>query len=350
MTAATQTGRQNAIGFLRLLAASLVIIGHSFGLGEFGPDPLASATNNQVAIGRLPVDVFFVLSGYLVTASFLRVGVWRYVSHRTLRIYPAYLACLLLTVMVVAPSANGVVWAIGNAPLIFDANTDLAGTFPANPVPGSVNAALWTLPWEVRAYVIVGVLGVLGLLRRWWVVAILTGGAWVLMAVLIFTNPGTATGPAITSGFRLLTFFGFGSLLYLRPIRYDGRIFALASVTIVAITMAGVLWVPFSGGLFYALCPPLVAYGVLYLGFRLPLTRVNNSSDISYGLYLYGTLVLNLLTAAGLNTVWPIYVGLTFAIAGALAIFSWVLVEHPTLQLKELPHRRAWPIRRSVQG
>lgn len=61
---------KNNFGPLRLMAALLVIIGHSFSYGGYGTDPLIGLTNNQVAIGRFPVDIFYVISGYLICQSY----------------------------------------------------------------------------------------------------------------------------------------------------------------------------------------------------------------------------------------------------------------------------------------
>ena len=41
--------------------------------------------------GWLGVQIFFVISGYLIIQSVLRHSAWDYLKHRVLRIYPAYL-------------------------------------------------------------------------------------------------------------------------------------------------------------------------------------------------------------------------------------------------------------------
>lgn len=66
--------RSNSIGAIRLFAAILVVVGHAFPYGLYGQDPLIGLTGNQVATGRLPVDIFFVLSGFLLANSYLRSG------------------------------------------------------------------------------------------------------------------------------------------------------------------------------------------------------------------------------------------------------------------------------------
>ena len=93
---------------LRFLAAMYVFVFHmqlQFGL-SFLPGPLA----NVISQGALGVNVFFVLSGFILTYTYLkdfsgaeRPG-WRYYRHfllrRAARIYPAYLVGFLCCVLI----------------------------------------------------------------------------------------------------------------------------------------------------------------------------------------------------------------------------------------------------------
>lgn len=64
-------GRDNNFNLLRLLAASLMLITHSFALsiGHGEAEPLRASLGTTW--GAIAVDVFFVTSGFLVTASSL---------------------------------------------------------------------------------------------------------------------------------------------------------------------------------------------------------------------------------------------------------------------------------------
>ena len=83
-------GRDNNIQLIRLLAAAAVMLFHSYVFtGNIGEDPLfrATGTTNFSVIG---VECFFVLSGFLVTRSWLtRPGLAAFAAARALRIYPA---------------------------------------------------------------------------------------------------------------------------------------------------------------------------------------------------------------------------------------------------------------------
>ena len=58
---------------------------------------LARATQVKFA-GAIAVDVFFVVSGFLIAASLQRNSVRGYLGSRALRILPALVACVLLSV------------------------------------------------------------------------------------------------------------------------------------------------------------------------------------------------------------------------------------------------------------
>jgi len=99
----------NNIGCLRLVLASLVIFAHSPEIidGDKHREPLTSVFHT-ISFGALAVDFFFILSGFLITASyFSSVNVWSYLWKRVLRIYPAFIAASLVCILVVGPLAGG---------------------------------------------------------------------------------------------------------------------------------------------------------------------------------------------------------------------------------------------------
>ncbi|ORX02188.1 hypothetical protein AWC29_20250 [Mycobacterium triplex] len=329
-----------------------MIVGHSIPFGGFGSsDPLMKLTHNQVATGRFPVDIFFVLSGFLIAASFERTADWRvYAWHRFLRIYPAYWVCIAVTGFVLAPIfGSGVdpTYVGFNAPLITGIIDTIPGMFTNNPYP-SVNGALWTLPWELRAYLLLGVLGVLGAFKRGWLVVAVFVACWAEFAVEIFSHPGLQTSVAVTSGMRLFTFFFAGTLFYIyrTSIPVKGQLFALSLAVIVAATIVGTFTPAYSGGVFYAVAPIPLAYATLYLGMRLRITKVNAVNDRSYGIYIYGTLMLNVSVCLGLHRVfgdgtgfwnWLTYLLLTYLATYVVASLSWFLIEKPAMSYKNRP-------------
>lgn len=68
----TVSHRVNNFDFLRFVAASLVIISHSSALTGNGAEPFALLTKGQETFGGLAVGVFFIISGYLICASYIK--------------------------------------------------------------------------------------------------------------------------------------------------------------------------------------------------------------------------------------------------------------------------------------
>ncbi|MGH6832516.1 MAG: acyltransferase family protein [Methyloceanibacter sp.] len=69
--AALLHGRDNNFNLIRFVAASAVLVDHCFAL--VAPEQAAGALIDfeRLEIGRLAVDVFFIISGFLVTRSVL---------------------------------------------------------------------------------------------------------------------------------------------------------------------------------------------------------------------------------------------------------------------------------------
>src|SRR5690349_10790607 len=106
VAAVARNRRENNFDMLRLVAALSVILSHGFLIaqGTEKNDPLNLLTGNQCMLGLTGVFVFFAVSGFLVTQSFEQTrSPLRYLAKRVLRIFPAYLVCLLLTAFVLGP-------------------------------------------------------------------------------------------------------------------------------------------------------------------------------------------------------------------------------------------------------
>ena len=92
-------GRDNNFNLIRIVAALVVLITHSFALaaGTSAAEPFQKSLG--MTTGSIAVDAFFITSGFLVTASLSkRRSVLDFVVARALRIFPALLVMLLLTV------------------------------------------------------------------------------------------------------------------------------------------------------------------------------------------------------------------------------------------------------------
>lgn len=335
--------RRNSVDLLRLTFAGLVATAHGVVL-HTGTQPQWGRST----LGAFGVDAFFVLSGFLVTRSYLQsASVARFAWHRFLRIMPGFWVCLLVVAFVGAPVAallrglapavaftgepSALRYVLGNAGLLVT-QYDIAGILSANPRPMSFNGALWTLAFEAACYLIVAVLGVAGVLaRRRFVVVAAVGTLAVLTALQELGVPVPVNDRIL----RLLFVFLLGAAAYL----YADRIpmhwgLAAAAAVVFLISVAS-----FQNYRVLGAAP--LAYVLLWFGacFRWPWSM---RTDLSYGLYIYHWPLFQILFLTGVGTLWTLLfvpIGLTLALG--VAWLSWRLVEEPALRHKRsaLPDR-----------
>lgn len=144
---------------MRLLLASTVAVVHAGAIAD-GHQPRLGDTE----VGALAVDAFFVLSGFLVTRSYLRLsGVGRYLWHRALRILPAFWVCLAVTTVALAPllahlegrepasvfsGPHPAYRYLTDNALLPMRDFGVAGLPTGTATPGVINGSLWTLLYE----------------------------------------------------------------------------------------------------------------------------------------------------------------------------------------------------------
>jgi peptidoglycan/LPS O-acetylase OafA/YrhL len=133
----------------------------------------------------------------------------------------------------------------------------------------------------------------------------------------------------------MLAFFAIGMVLY--KLR-DTRIF---SGWVALLALAGlVVSVPLRQ--FIPLFPLFGGYLAIYLALdrRLPALPVTRYGDLSYGLYIYGWPIEEVVTylSGGAAPWWQVFL-LSWPLAALAAFLSWHLVEAPMLRLK--PRRKS---------
>ncbi|MCQ2033203.1 acyltransferase family protein [Stutzerimonas kunmingensis] len=331
--------RENNFDFLRFFAAALVLFAHSYPLvGRRGDEPLTLLTGYEKG-GSIAVGIFFVMSGYLITSSWLASSSPKsFLIKRALRIFPALIVAVLLSVFVIGPlvtqfdlarylAADGTWTYLQNILLV--TRYELPGVFTGNVYPDVVNGSLWTLPLEVLMYIGVMILGLTGFLKRRLIflpIAVLAIGHFWLLGKLGIESY------FIKNIFKLglLYYSGSALFLYRDDIPWRGWIAALLFAALVATFRTDI------GPLVYFIALP---YLVLYLAYApLPLiSRFGKYGDFSYGLYIYAFPFQQLTIYLFGPQVGVL--GLTliaFVPTLILAALSWHLIEAPAMKLKRL--------------
>ncbi len=174
LVAVKATESSNNFMILRFFAAYLVIYGHSPFVAaprDYGIDIFKSVLNYYYA-GAAGLHIFFIISGFLVTKSFVENGNLReFLLKRIVRIYPALLVCVLMCVVfmgVLFTELPVLTFLVNRYTWLFLANATLLGEFSAylplvkftEQAHGlSVNGSLWSLFIEARLYLMVALLG-----------------------------------------------------------------------------------------------------------------------------------------------------------------------------------------------
>jgi len=345
----SKVSRSNSFDAVRLCAALAVLVTHAFVvLGRSTP------SFGAVSIGDPAVPIFFGISGYLITQSWVAHPSLRdFALKRVLRIYPAVISVAVLTVFVLGPLVtsvpvqdyftSGETWRyLAMNAMSFHIMFALPGVFAHNPWH-LVNRSLWTLPGELLGYLAVAGLGIVGAFRNRWLA--LAG----LLAVAAFAGH-IPTTVSVLEGWWLRA-FAVGSGLYLFRDLIPRRLW-IGAVLVAAVLAAGELRVfalqSYLGSLAFPYCAVVIAH-------RFPnlLRPVTRHGDFSYGSYAYGWPVEQLLVLwLGRSTSVAVLLPLAFVATMSLAVTSWFVIERPALRLKRRVGTRrpaAVPARAAVE-
>ncbi|WP_051286802.1 acyltransferase family protein [Paenibacillus taiwanensis] len=341
-------GRNNNFDVIRFIAATMVLYSHAFPLGEGKGQQgeiLYTLSNGQWYTGSLAVAIFFIVSGFLITQSYEHSkSIITFVKSRFLRIFPGLLMALLLSTFVLGPLVTSLplkeyfvhpqTYQYLKAFFLFPMEWFLPGVFETNVYKGAVNGSLWTIPFEVICYIIVAILGIVGMLRFKKMILLIS---FVNLFYYLFQNKispsgsGHIWGLEISTLSELFVYFSFGMLFYIYRsyIPYNKHL-AMLSIFMLFISLqyGGVkeLFILFG------------TYLVFYLAFS-PTVKLNGFSkfgDFSYGLYIYAFPVQQLVTyyyGGQMDAVLNFLI--SFMITIFISVLSWHLVEKHALKLKK---------------
>src|SRR5579871_6266470 len=104
-TKAQRPARNPLFDVIRIVAALMVVFSHAFTTtGTHEPQPIRFGHSLGVTWGHLGVAIFFTTSGYLVAQSWRRQPEgFRFLLKRAVRIWPAFLVTLVLSVFLLGP-------------------------------------------------------------------------------------------------------------------------------------------------------------------------------------------------------------------------------------------------------
>lgn len=281
----------NNLDIFRIVAACMVIYGHAFAIV-----PAAGSMDMVYKMirfdysGSLAVKIFFFLSGLVVTNSLIEKNrPTQFLVARFFRIWPALLVTLLVSALILGPLTSDLhyskyfglreVYSYVWDGLIMKMQFKLPGVFTQSHYPNIVNGSLWTIPYEVAAYLVLLSLSMTRLLQA--------RRLAILLFLFILADPLQENRmlfswlPRNHEVDLLAPCFAFGSLLamYKDRIHIDGQL----------ATGAWIMFYLFRHHAFnfYFLYFALFI-SILYISSQKYLVKIKFRADISYGIYLWG--------------------------------------------------------------
>jgi peptidoglycan/LPS O-acetylase OafA/YrhL len=342
--------RQNNFDLIRLFGALLVVYSHAYAMT--GVSSPGFAVNG---VGTIGVKIFFAISGYLVAGSWLRdPSAGRFFMRRALRIFPALIGVTLLSVFLMGPVLtrltlseyffhSGTYRYLSNICLYI--NYLLPGLFEKNVYPNAVNGSLWSLPAEFAMYLLTPILiSIASLSNRrivfafiavtfagvslWYTAVLSSHGVWVVYATDVWS--WLAVAPYFVAGMA----YAVCGLKRFLNIYVAFAAFASLAIfqTSAPVKEAALLLILPYASLAFA------------LGYTPVLHRLTRGVDLSYGIFLYGFPIQQVLTLTIGPQIGP---WINFLIAAVLsagfAYVSWHAVEKPALAWKPKPRRTYSP-------
>lgn len=347
--------RSNNFDFLRFFAATLVILSHSFPIAGQSFEPFAFLTKYDT-FGAFAVEMFFIMSGFLIAKSWAdhqRSGA--FIGKRVVRIFPALVAATLFGIFVIGFLFTSLskkqyftdpqTWYYLYNITLFKTVYALPGVFLTNPLPIAVNGSLWTLPYEFIMYLVVLFFGLVGFLKKKWLMVALVIFLALLQFLLLNQHQyevfriDQIVLPWLNN---LAVLFLTGTLMFLfrKKIPLDYRL---------AIFLLAIYLLSFRQPVYPFVKYISLPYLVLFVA-NMNLGKLRNFGkygDFSYGMYVYAfpiqQAVASYFPGIGIRGIFAYALPITFM----LSFISWHIIEKPSLAYKRYFNKDRYPIIRS---
>jgi len=325
------------------MAAVMVIYAHSYNLHSgHVRERIQDFTGSEIGFGELAVLIFFAISGYLITFSWMRdPHVKRFLERRLLRIVPALAVVTLFAAFIVGPwlttlplseyFTNRLTWSYLLNVLVYPVHYHLPGVFADNPYPLAINGSIWTLRLEFSLYLVVMGLGLLGCLAWRWTGLLLSGLCLIAGVAL---NQTVLEGIPFHKELLLIALNGVPFFVGLFMARNPGSEKASWPV-IIGLGVGAVILacVPHTD----MLALPLVGYVTVTLAYALSMPM--RGGDYSYGVYVWAFLVQQIVMHFEPHLKMIPFFFIATAVTFVFAALSWHFIEKPSLRHKPVTPR-----------
>lgn len=344
--------RENNFLLIRLLAALQVLVLHHF--EHFSLTQISYQSVEKLIWNFPGVNVFFIISGYLIFQSAERNSITAFFPKRVKRIYPALIVCFVVTVLILLAfkslrlvdifSKDFLMWLVAQTTFFQFYNPELVRDFGFSPP----NGALWTIAVELQFYAFTMLFWYAFLRKRSKLARNIT--LFVIFIISALFNLYYRTHfPAESMLYKLsfvfvlsyLYIFVVGALVYLNKsvvLRFfKGKALVWIVIFIAVSLLLNHFQLRYNRYAFNALSLAMLLL-LTGLVFSVAYTKPSFSNqlfkgnDFSYGIYLYQMLVLNIFFQMKWNnSLLGLLASITICIL--FGIISWFGIEKRFLKL-----------------
>lgn len=345
--------KTNNFDFLRILFASFVIITHSYPLsGQEECDIFCQVFDGQQNLSYLGVRGFFAISGYLIFHSLMNSpSIQNYLWKRVLRIYPALIIALLFSTIIGYFAYSGVsnYWSNSSTWTYLPKNlasfffsvyqTKIEGVFSSNRYGATINGSLWSISYELAAYIILIPFFFIRNKKMFIVYSTLITSIILIIMATFFPNRG--------GNYNIFSYiFGLGHNLMMNVYSYFVVGCFLAAIkiekfstsyrNILLISSSIILFVSLLLGFFRVVEHLFYPVIVILIGISswYPVNQIGQKiGDLSYGFYIYSFPIQQMIEYLWKPT--PLHmIFISFLFVIPLAYLSWHYIEKPIMKYK----------------
>lgn len=362
MTLKTYLNTPNNLTIFRIFLAMLVIFGHSFFLTKLGIDNQEPFKRifEHVYAGSIAVKIFFILSGMMLTNSLIKklssdhysldnhkekafnICIKDFLIKRCSRIFPGLIALLFFTTFIVGPlftestllsyfKDSGIYYYF-KYNILLDTVYTLPDVFSHN-VFTTVNGSLWTLRYEFICYLFLAFIFFIMMIQNKFKKINFLENIFLVIIIsnIFFCYDNNWVN---LESYLLPTFFSLGCLIAL----YSPRINLNKSLKIFIFLLSLLfifLCLDFKDKLLVNILIPIAVFLLSFLILNSSILKnIILKSDPSYGIYLYGYLIQQILVSCLPSLSLFNHFVLALTLSTFVGYLSWFLVEKKFINFK----------------
>jgi peptidoglycan/LPS O-acetylase OafA/YrhL len=337
--------KNNNFDFLRFLFALLVVISHSYPLSGSNESSqwIYQGTNGQIVLAQIGLSGFFIVSGYFIFQSLQRSkSLLDYFKKRFLRLFPALIVVLLLSIILAPLVYEGDVAYLGNKEVytylpnnmsLYNFQSGIKGIFDRN-YYHAINGSLWTIRYEFSMYI---ALSLLFFFRNNPVLVKVLLFISFVVFVLSFNFFLNRLGGSKIFGMQGLhilnlgTFFiGGSSLASLQLEQIKNKGFIVLGFIIIGVAS---IYFNYYDSVKHIILPFIILlFGFLPLPFFSTFSKIG---DMSYGIYIYSFPIQQTLTYFFKLSTYELMI-YSVILSICCGFLSWHLIEKTALKYKKI--------------